>query len=161
MDETTRREQERGRDQQRAEARERVRVAQEREAQQQADRRQRSRLRANARKLSAQEGMPREMPHPPARVGDGDDPVIGQPEPSEDDRRANQEGRVCPPTVRAALAEAIWTAWVDWARQHPLIAPSLLVPWAELPPDQRQAGYRMAEAAFGLLRNEADTAGRA
>ena len=161
MDVTTRREQELAEDQQRAEARERVRVAQEREAQQQADRRQQSRLRANARKLSAQEGVPREMPQPPARVREGDDPMIDQPEPSEDDRRDSQEGRVNPDIVRDALAEAIWTAWVDWARHHPLIAPSLLVPWAELPPDQRQAGYRMAEAAFGLLRSEADTAGRA
>lgn len=64
-------------------------------------------------------------------------------------------------TVRDALAAALWTAWVDWVRQHPLIAPSLLVAWAELPPDQRAAGYRMAEAALGLRRSETATAGRA
>jgi len=53
------------------------------------------------------------------------------------------------------VAEAIWTAWVDWARHEPNIDESLLEGWDELSVDRKDAGYRMAEAALIVVRDEA------
>jgi len=55
---------------------------------------------------------------------------------------------------REKVAEAIWTAWVDWAR-HEInsVDSSLLQPWDRLPSNVKEVGYRMADAAFNVVQS--------
>lgn len=57
----------------------------------------------------------------------------------------NREGR------RDDLAQAIWAAWITWARRDPSLPRLLRAPWNDLPDAARDAAYRMADAALAVL----------